>query len=63
MAPKKKTGSVIAVCIQEPFEDGSKMDFGLIKGDELRFFAQRFADLLGKPANWNRLRAGDMAIL
>lgn len=42
MSPKKKSGSVIAICIQEPFEDGSKMDFGLIKGDDLRFLHQAF---------------------
>ncbi len=42
MTLKKKTKSVIAVCIQEPFEDGSKMDFGLIQGDDLRFLHQAF---------------------
>lgn len=42
MAPKKKTNSVIAICIQEPVEDGSEMDFGVIKGDELRFIHQAF---------------------
>ena len=41
--PKKKTaGTVIAVCIQEPTEDGSMMDLGAIKGDDLRFLHQAF---------------------
>jgi len=39
---QKKNDSVIAVCIQEPFEDGSSMDFGVIKGDALRFLHQAF---------------------
>jgi glycosyltransferase A (GT-A) superfamily protein (DUF2064 family) len=42
MPAKKKADSVIAVCIQEPQEDGSKMDMGIIKGDELRFLHQAF---------------------
>jgi len=42
MTPKKKNKSVIAICIQEPFEDGSSMDFGAIKGDEIRFLHQAF---------------------
>ncbi|RKX25167.1 MAG: hypothetical protein DRP45_06560 [Candidatus Zixiibacteriota bacterium] len=42
MTPKKKTKSVIAVCIQEPTEDGSKMDFGAVTGDDLRFLHQAF---------------------
>ena len=42
MPPKKKNKSVIAICIQEPFEDGSSMDFGAIKGDEIRFLHQAF---------------------
>ena len=42
MPAKKKNQSVIAVCIQEPKEDGSKMDLGAIKGDELRFLHQAF---------------------
>jgi glycosyltransferase A (GT-A) superfamily protein (DUF2064 family) len=42
MPAKKKNDSVIAVCIQEPTEDGSSMDLGSIKGDELRFLHQAF---------------------
>jgi glycosyltransferase A (GT-A) superfamily protein (DUF2064 family) len=42
MTPKKKKGQVIAVCIQEPFEDGSSMDFGAIQGDDLRYLHQAF---------------------
>jgi len=42
MAKKKNDKSIIAVCIQEPFEDGSCMDLGAIKGDELRFLHQAF---------------------
>jgi glycosyltransferase A (GT-A) superfamily protein (DUF2064 family) len=40
--PQKKNNAVIAVCIQEPFEEGSSMDFGIIKGDMLRFLHQAF---------------------
>lgn len=42
MTGQKKNSSVIAVCIQEPFEDGSNMDLGSIKGDDLRFLHQAF---------------------
>jgi glycosyltransferase A (GT-A) superfamily protein (DUF2064 family) len=43
MPPKKKNDSVIAICIQEPFEDGSSMEFGpAIQGDELRYLHQAF---------------------
>ena len=43
MPAQKKNDSVIAICIQEPFEDGSSMDFGpAIQGDELRFLHQAF---------------------
>lgn len=42
MSPKKKNNTVIAVCIQEPQEDGSSMDFGHISGDNLRFLHQAF---------------------
>jgi len=42
MAPAKKNDSVIAICIQEPSEDGSTMELGAIKGDELRFLHQAF---------------------
>ena len=42
MHSKKKKDSVIALCIQEPNEDGSSMDFGLIQGDNLRFLHQAF---------------------
>lgn len=42
MTPKKKNGPAIAICIQEPFEDGSSMDFGAIQGDDLKFLHQAF---------------------
>ncbi len=42
MPQTKKNSSVIAVCIQEPFEDGSSMDLGAIRGDDLRFLHQGF---------------------
>lgn len=42
MPEKKKIDSVVAICIQEPTEDGSSMDFGIIKGDDLRFLHQAF---------------------
>jgi glycosyltransferase A (GT-A) superfamily protein (DUF2064 family) len=42
MSAKNKNQSVIAICIQEPFEDGSSMDFGIIEGDNLRFLHQAF---------------------
>ena len=42
MLPKKKKGAVIAICIQEPTEDGSSMDFGPLKGDDIRFLHQAF---------------------
>jgi hypothetical protein len=42
MVSKKKKGPVIAICIQEPFEDGSSMDFGAIQGDDLKFLHQAF---------------------
>lgn len=42
MPRTKKNDSVIAICIQEPTEDGSKMDFGAIQGDGLRFLHQAF---------------------
>ncbi len=42
MPPKKKNRSVIAVCIQEPQEDGSQMEMGPIKGDDLAFLHQGF---------------------
>ena len=42
MTSKKKKGPVIAICIQEPFEDGSSMDFGAIAGDDLKFLHQAF---------------------
>jgi glycosyltransferase A (GT-A) superfamily protein (DUF2064 family) len=40
--PAKKNESVIAICIQEPWEEGSSMDLGLINGDSLRFVHQAF---------------------
>ncbi len=42
MTAAKKKGAVIAICIQEPTEDGSSMDFGPIKGDDIRFLHQAF---------------------
>lgn len=42
MTVAKKNDSVISICIQEPAEDGSTMDLGAIKGDELRFLHQAF---------------------
>jgi len=42
MTSPKKNDSVIAICIQEPAEDGSTMDLGAIQGDELRFLHQAF---------------------
>jgi glycosyltransferase A (GT-A) superfamily protein (DUF2064 family) len=42
MPPEERNNSVIAICVQEPFEDGSCMDFGIIKGDHLRFLHQAF---------------------
>ncbi len=42
MPPKKQNNAVIAICVQEPVEDGTSMDFGLIKGDSLRFLHQAF---------------------
>ena len=42
MANKKKNDTVIAVCVQEPLEDGSAMDLGAIKGDDLKFLHQAF---------------------
>ncbi|MFQ6007471.1 MAG: DUF2064 domain-containing protein [Candidatus Zixiibacteriota bacterium] len=42
MSPKKLNNSVIAICVQEPVEDGTSMDFGIIKGDHLRFLHQAF---------------------
>lgn len=42
MTAKKKKDTVIAVCIQEPKEDGSSMDFGPIDGENVRFLHQAF---------------------
>ncbi|HOD67764.1 MAG TPA: DUF2064 domain-containing protein [candidate division Zixibacteria bacterium] len=42
MARTKKNDSVIAVCVQEPTEDGSQMELGAIQGDSLRFLHQAF---------------------
>ena len=42
MPPKKKNTSVIAICIQEPKEDGSQFNLGAIQGDDLRFLHQAF---------------------
>jgi Uncharacterized protein conserved in bacteria (DUF2064) len=40
MAHSKAQESVIAVCIQEPVEEGSSINLGAIKGDSLRFLHQ-----------------------
>jgi len=42
MTNKKNNKSVIAICIQEPVEDGTNMDLGAIKGDDLLFLHQAF---------------------
>ncbi|MBI5266409.1 MAG: DUF2064 domain-containing protein [candidate division Zixibacteria bacterium] len=42
MSPKKKHESVIAICIQEPTEDGSCMNMGAIRGDDLRILNEAF---------------------
>jgi hypothetical protein len=42
MPEKKKNNAVIAIAVQEPTEEGSSMDFGIIKGDDLRFLHQAF---------------------
>ena len=42
MSLSKANKSVIAICIQEPTEDGSKLDLGAITGDDLRFIHQAF---------------------
>ncbi|MBU8932840.1 MAG: DUF2064 domain-containing protein [candidate division Zixibacteria bacterium] len=48
MTTAKKNKTVIAICIQEPSEDGSSMDLGAIQGDELRFLHQAFiTDTIG----------------
>ncbi len=42
MSPKKKHDSVIAICLQEPSEDGSSMSFGAIRGDDLATLHEAF---------------------
>ena len=42
MTPRKKKKQAIAICIQEPVEDGSSMDFGAIEGADLRVLHQAF---------------------
>lgn len=42
MSPKKKHESVIAICVQEPTEDGSCMNLGPIRGDDLRALHEAF---------------------
>ena len=42
MSPKKKHDSVVAICLQEPNEDGSSMAFGLIRGDDLSALHEAF---------------------
>lgn len=48
MPSTKKHKSAVALCIQEPTEDGSVMDLGGIQGDDLRFLHQAFiTDTIG----------------
>ena len=66
MAAKKKIDSVIAICIQEPSEEGSSMDFGVIKGDDLKLLHQAFitdtiANALDVPNADTRLYHIDLA--
>ncbi|MCP4684961.1 MAG: DUF2064 domain-containing protein, partial [bacterium] len=42
MTNMNQNKSVIAICIQEPVEDGTNMDLGAIQGDDLRFLHQAF---------------------
>ncbi|MEW5795388.1 MAG: DUF2064 domain-containing protein [Candidatus Zixiibacteriota bacterium] len=42
MPSKKNNTAVVAICVQEPTEDGSRMDLGAIQGDALRFLHQAF---------------------
>ena len=44
MPPKKKgtAETVVAICVQEPLEDGSSMELGAIQGDDLKFLHQAF---------------------
>lgn len=42
MPSKKNNDSVIALCVQEPLEDGSVMDFGAMSSDEVKFLHQAF---------------------
>ena len=60
MPAKKKNQSVIAICIQEPEEDGSKMDLGAIRGDDLRFLHQAF--ITDTVANATRLPSVDIRL-
>lgn len=40
MPSRNKDRAVIAVCIQEPKEDGSSMELGAIEGDDLKYLHQ-----------------------
>ncbi|MBD3401301.1 DUF2064 domain-containing protein [candidate division GN15 bacterium] len=48
MSPRKKntptpgSDAVVVVCVQEPFEEGSAMDFGPLGDEEIRFLHQAF---------------------
>ncbi len=56
MPPKKKHDTVIALCIQEPLEDGSTMDLGAIQGDDLKFLHQAFiTDTITNALNLNNI--------
>lgn len=42
MSPKKKHESVVAICLQEPNEDGSSMALGVIHGEDLSILHEAF---------------------
>lgn len=39
---RKQNDAVIVICVQEPFEDGSSMNFGTLKEEDIRFLHQAF---------------------
>lgn len=41
-AAKPAKDAVVVVCVQEPFEEGSSMNFGSLKDDAIRFLHQAF---------------------
>ena len=38
----RKNDAMIVICVQEPFEDGSSMNFGTLKEEDIRFLHQAF---------------------